>query len=104
MMHGLFALASSESVTVRRPGRRLPLDPADAAFVGLLAFGAALVLIETRGLSFFGDEWDFLITRRGLSPHVLLGPHGPHLSLIPVLLYKRLLAVFGASSYLPFRF
>ena len=61
------------------------------------------MLIETRGLSFFGDEWDFLVDRRGMSPSVLLKPHGPHLSLVPILIYKVLLHVFGGGSYLPFR-
>jgi hypothetical protein len=75
----------------------------DVAFAGLLALGAALVLLETRGLSFFADEWDFLLDRRGMSLDVLLRPHGPHLSLIPILVYKALLQLFGASSYLPFR-
>lgn len=82
---------------------RPSLSPSGAAFGGLLALGAILVLIETSGLSFFGDEWDYLLDRRGSSPHVLLAPHGPHLSLVPILIYKVLLHVFGASSYLPFR-
>jgi hypothetical protein len=62
-----------------------------------------VVLYSTRGLSFFGDEWDFLLDRRGLSAAVLLRPHGPHLVVGPVLIYKVLLQVFGAGSYLPFR-
>ncbi len=76
---------------------------ADAAFVGLLALGALVVIAETRGLTFFGDEWDFVVTRRGLSPHVLLNPHGPHLSLVPILVFKALLKLFGGGSYVPFR-
>lgn len=83
--------------------RRLPSWAPEAAFGVLLALGAALVIYETRGLSFFGDEWDFVVTRRGLSPHVLLEPHGPHLSLVPILVFKVLLELFGGSSYLPFR-
>ena len=81
---------------------RLDLSPSGLAFAGLLALGAILVLAQTRGLSFFGDDWEFVLDRRGLSPHVLLTPHGPHLSLVPILIYKLLLRVFG-SSYLPFR-
>ena len=97
---------SAVSPTARHPGAtrtsRLDLSPSGAAFAGLLALGAILVLVQTRNLSFFGDDWDFVLDRRGLSPHVLLTPHGPHLSLIPILTYKLLLQVFG-SSYLPFR-
>jgi hypothetical protein len=103
MIRPLIAEATSTNVTARRAGRRLRLDASDAAFVMLLALGATLVLIETGDLSFFGDEWDFLLDRRGLSADVLLRPHGPHLSLIPILVYKLLLKVFGAGSYLPFR-
>lgn len=73
-----------------------------AAFALLLALGAALVLVETRGLSFFGDDWDFVVDRRGMAPATLLTPHGPHLSLVPILIYKVLLKVIG-GSYLPFR-
>lgn len=76
---------------------------AKLAFASLLVFAFVLILIETRGLSFYSDEWDFLLDRRGMSAHVLLSPHGPHLSLVPILIYKVLLQVFGASSYLPFR-
>lgn len=83
--------------------RRLPQRAPEAAFAALLALGCVIVLVETRGLSFFGDEWDFVLDRRGLSASVLLTPHNPHLSLIPILIYKVLLKVFGARSYLPFR-
>jgi hypothetical protein len=68
-----------------------------------LGLAFVLIMIETRGLSFFADEWDYLLDRRGTSVQVLLTPHGPHLSLFPILVYKVLLAAFGASSYLPFR-
>lgn len=73
-----------------------------AAFALLLALGAILVLVETRGLSFFGDDWDFVVDRRGMAPATLLTPHGPHLSLVPILIYKVLLNVIG-GSYLSFR-
>jgi hypothetical protein len=78
-------------------------DPSTWVFAGLLAVGFVLVLRETRGLSFFGDEWDFVVNYRGLAPSTLLHPHGPHLVLVPILIYKVLLHVFGAGSYLPFR-
>ena len=79
------------------------LDTADWAFAALLVLGAVIVVLETSGLSFFGDDWDFVVERRGLSAHALLTPHGPHLSLVPILIYKLLLKVFGGGSYLPFR-
>jgi hypothetical protein len=82
---------------------REPSWAANVAFAAVLALGAAIVIHETRGLSFSGDEWDFLLERRGLSAGVLLRPHGPHLVLLPILIYKILLALFGGRSYLPFR-
>jgi hypothetical protein len=100
--------ALSDVASTRESGheRRVSLgrvDPADLAFGGLLALGAALIVFETRGLSFFADEWDFLLDRRGLALSTFLRPHGPHLVLIPILIYKVMLSVFGATSYLPFR-
>ena len=90
----------------RRVGLRVPRFgrlPAHAvAFVLLLGAGGGLVLFETRGLSFFGDDWDFVVARPGMGAATLLTPHGPHLSLIPILIYKVLLNV-GGGSYLPFR-
>ena len=47
-----------------------------------------------------GTSWS---TAGACRPSVLLTPHGPHLSLLPILVYKVLLQLFGASSYLPFR-
>lgn len=82
---------------------RLRVGPPELAFAALLALGFAIVLYETRGTNFFFDDWETIIWRRGLSASVLLRPHGPHLSLIPILIYKLWLAIFGAGSYLPFR-
>ena len=76
---------------------------ADVAFAALLFLGATLLLVQMRGLSFFQDEWDFILLRRGGSAHVLLTPHNQHLSLVPILGYKALLAIFGAGSYAPFK-
>ncbi|MHB8689703.1 MAG: hypothetical protein ACYDHH_00515 [Solirubrobacteraceae bacterium] len=98
------------TVTAKRPAGRLPFDvrawrpePSDAAFAGLLVLGAVLILAFTRGLSLFADDWEIVVHRPGLSPGALLTPHGPHLSLIPILIYKLLLHGFGGRSYLPFR-
>ena len=92
-----------ELPTVWRSLHRPRPTPADAAFIGVLGLAVVIVMIETRGLSFFGDEWDFVVDRRGTSATVLLTPHGPHLSLVPILIYKVLLTLFGDGSYLPFR-
>jgi hypothetical protein len=76
---------------------------ANVGFAAILVLAAVIVMLEMRGTSFFADEWDYLLNRPGLSAHTLLTPHGPHLSLLPILAYKVLLNVFGGGSYVPFR-
>jgi len=83
--------------------RRRRLEAPELVFGVLLLLGAGIVLARTRGLSFYEDDWDFVLDRRGMSPSVLLRPHGPHLSLVPILIYKALLHTLGGGSYLPFR-
>jgi len=72
------------------------------SLVGAFAFWAWL----DRGLWFFGDEWDFLITR-GLrygptNPESIWFPHNEHWSTLPVLLWRGLFGVFHLSSYWPY--
>lgn len=83
--------------------QRTPLPAPDIALGLVLIVGTVINLIKTRGFSFFGDDWDFVAQRHGLSLDTLLLPHNPHLSLVPVVIYKVLLNVFGGSSFLPFR-
>lgn len=66
------------------------------------ASALTLVLLGTR-LTFFNDEWAFLLQRPGFSADVLLEDHNGHLSVLLVLIYKVLVAVFGLDSQLPFR-
>jgi hypothetical protein len=70
--------------------------------VAVVAAGCALVGYEARHLTFYLDDWSFVLGRRGLSAGVFLRPHVEHLSALPILAYKLLLAVFGARSYAPF--
>ena len=66
------------------------------------ASALTLVLLGTR-LTFFGDDWAFLLQRPTLSADALLEDHNGHLSVLPVLSYKLLVALFGFDSQLPFR-
>src|SRR5437764_284108 len=93
--------AASRTASARRQAARRRGRGADLAFLGLIVLGAVLLLVQMRGLSFFQDDWDFILRRRGFSAHVLLTPHNSHLMLVPILVYKALLAVFGAGSYAP---
>jgi hypothetical protein len=72
------------------------------SLVGAFAFWAWL----DRGLWFFGDEWDFLVTR-GLrygptNPESIWYPHNEHWSTLPVLLWRGLFSVFHLSTYWPY--
>ena len=72
-----------------------------------LAVTAALlyVLLGDR-LSFFNDDWYFLLQRPGLESggglDTLLAPHNGNLVLIPAALYKLLVLGFGLSHQWPF--
>jgi hypothetical protein len=87
----------------RRAGAPLPVD-APATFLlsgAVLASGALLLVLGSR-ITFFLDDWEFLLYRPGWTAHSLLDPHNEHISLIPVVVYKTLLATFGMSSAFPF--
>jgi hypothetical protein len=89
-----------------RAGRaRIELPPA-APWIGLailLAAAGALLLEVSHGTSFWEDEWEFLLFRRGGDAATLLEPHNGHLSLVPVVVYKLLFATVGLDDYLPYR-
>jgi hypothetical protein len=72
--------------------------------LGVLLLAGGLVLIrETRGTTFFADEWAWILDRRGPGLHTFLDPHNQHLSLIPVIVYKLLFATVGLRHYSPYR-
>ena len=70
--------------------------------VVLLATGAFL-LRETRGTTFWFDEWQWVLDRRGDDLSAFLAPHNGHLTLVPVALYKLLFATAGLENYTPYR-
>ena len=65
------------------------------------AVAAVMVLVYARGTTFALDEWRFVFEDSSI--RTLLRPENGHLIVLPVAIYKALLGVFGASSYLPFR-
>ncbi len=75
---------------------------ASIAAVAVTLLGCLVIARASRGLTFSGDDWGFITDRRGFSAGVFLRPHNEHLSALPIAAYKLLLAVFGASSYVPF--
>lgn len=68
-------------------------------------FGASACLLLYLGtkLTFLLDDWDFLLYRQGFDADAILKPHGEHIVVLPVLIYKALLATVGMGSALPFR-
>jgi hypothetical protein len=71
--------------------------------VSLVAAGAIL-LYANKDQWFFGDDWDFIL-RRGLGDDAELGvfdPHNEHVSTLPILAYRSLLATVGLRHYVAF--
>jgi hypothetical protein len=69
----------------------------------MLVVAAAFLLHETRGTTFWVDEWGWALNRRGWDVGTFLEPHNEHLSLIPIAIYKLLFATAGLDHYTPFR-
>jgi hypothetical protein len=86
------------------PGRaRLPAQDPVLALLGVALLAAALLLLHWGSrLTFLLDDWEFLLYREGFNAHSILSPHGEHISIAPVLIYKALLATVGMDSSLPF--
>jgi hypothetical protein len=59
--------------------------------------------VQTRGTTFWADEWNWILTRRGGGIGTFLDPHNEHLSLVPVTIYKILFATVGLRHYWPYR-
>jgi hypothetical protein len=66
-----------------------------------LLVAVAFVLLYRKGLgtTFYYDEWNFVMNRRGWDADTFLRPHNEHLSLLPVLVFKLLFATVGLDSY-----
>src|SRR3954453_11305587 len=75
---------------------------AAGGLLAALALSALAILYWSRGASFYADDWNYIVDRRPWSPHTLLLPSNGHLILLPLLVFKTLLAIFGATSALPF--
>lgn len=74
----------------------------DVAFAVLALVAFVTLLYLGRSMTFFGDEWEFIVKRQDLTLTTLLDPHNEHWSLFLVLVYKVLFSVVGLHSYLPY--
>ena len=97
----LGASRDSQGRTAKADGGGPPA-PVLLCLTGAVTCSATLLLIFKSKLTFVADEWAFLIERRGTSAGVFLDPHNEHIAVLPVTIYKALLATFGMSSSLPF--
>jgi hypothetical protein len=72
------------------------------ALTALLVVGGVFLLHETRGTTFWFDEWTWILERRGADVDTLLQPHNGHLSLVGVAIYKLLFATAGLDHHAPY--
>jgi hypothetical protein len=78
------------------------LSPATVLYIVAACISAGLLAYLTSKESFMLDEWSFILDRRGFSADAFFDPHNEHIVVIPVAIYKLLLAVFGLGSPWPF--
>ena len=86
-----------------RVAPRVSMPSPRLVLAALLALAALMLLYLGRGETFFFDEWNFVIDRRGGDLDAFLGPHNEHLSLLPVVAYKLLWATVGLDAYPVYR-
>jgi hypothetical protein len=67
----------------------------------MLAAAAVLLIALGWNLTFFQDTWAFLLDRQGNSASDFLAPHNEHLVVIPVIINKLALGLFGMTSARP---
>jgi hypothetical protein len=93
--------------TARRDSRIRLTAPAPrlatATLIVMLAVGFAVLMLAGRHLTFFYDEWNFILLRRGGSVASFLDPHNGHIVLFEVAIYKALLATVGLRHYWPYQ-
>jgi hypothetical protein len=75
-----------------------------AGLVLAMVAAAALLLWEGRGLTLFVDEWFFgYLDRQDWAISSLLSPDNGHLAVVPILITRASLELFGADTALPLR-
>ena len=88
---------------MEKAARRAREHPAVLLAAGAMALSGALLLHWFSRITFWRDEWGFLLHRRGWSVGTFLDPAGEHLSAAPILIYKLLLETAGMNSPRPYQ-
>lgn len=77
---------------------------APVLLLGLAAISSAILLLALQsGMTFFQDEWHFVIHRRGFNADAFFLPNDVHPVPLPAAVYKLSLALFGMTSVAPDR-
>jgi hypothetical protein len=93
-------------VSASRPAlipRLAGASPATLLFCAAVALSGGVLLSWLSDLTFWRDEWAFILNRRGSGIDTYLDPFVEQLLAIPVASYKLLIAVFGIDSPIPFQ-
>lgn len=72
-----------------------------ALAIGVATSGILLVAWRSH-LTFFIDDWDLLLHRRGFNADAFLNPHARHLIAGPAALWKAIESTFGMDSQVPY--
>ena len=83
---------------MEKTARRAREHPAVLLTAGAMALSGGLLLHWYSRITFWRDEWGFLLHRRGWSVGTFLDPAVEHLAAIPILIYKLLLGITGMDS------
>ena len=78
------------------------LSAPTAIFIVAAAISGVLLLVWQSDLTFFFDEWDPLLHRRGFNADGLLRPHIDHILLATTLVYKAIQATIGMENLVPY--
>ena len=84
------------------PGSPAPARPR-CLFCAAVAISGGVLLTWLSDLTFWRDEWAFILNRRGSGLDTYLDPFVEQLLAIPVAIYKLLIAIFGIESPIPFQ-
>jgi hypothetical protein len=92
--------------TEQRRGRSRHQRVRADVVIWIIVAAAGLIFLERQHVprTFFIDEWSVVLYRRSNGIHTWLDPHNGHLVLVPVVIYRVMLAIFGMNHYRPYRF